>query len=79
MQLLSIRTGLVKPNSRMLSAICRICFREWLRALREQGVRDPSAKYSMLRVGEVTTVSLQANRCIGDSLRELGFKYAQGG
>src|ERR1700704_3869459 len=28
-----IRTGLVKPNRWMLSAICRICFLEWVRAL----------------------------------------------
>ncbi|MEQ1713012.1 MAG: hypothetical protein ABL908_16635 [Hyphomicrobium sp.] len=30
----SIRTGLLKPNSRMLAAICAICFGLWVRALR---------------------------------------------
>jgi hypothetical protein len=30
----SISTGLVKPNASMLLAICRICFLEWVRALR---------------------------------------------
>jgi hypothetical protein len=29
----SISTGLVKPKWRMLSAICWICFFEWVRAL----------------------------------------------
>jgi hypothetical protein len=42
-----ISTGLVKPNSRMLSAICRICFLEWVRAFLAQGRRRATAIASM--------------------------------
>jgi hypothetical protein len=31
--------GLTKPKRRMLWAICRICFLEWVRALRRYGMR----------------------------------------
>ena len=34
----SISTGAVKPNCRILAAICRICFVEWVRAFRAHGV-----------------------------------------
>ena len=40
MRVWSIRTGLVKPNRAMLSAICCTCLRECLRALVSQGRKD---------------------------------------
>jgi hypothetical protein len=43
----SISTGLVKPKVRMLSATCRICFLEWVRALRAHGRRREAAICSM--------------------------------
>ena len=35
----STKIGLVKPNARMLSAICRICRLLWVRGLRASGWR----------------------------------------
>lgn len=43
----SIRTGLVKPNSRMLSAICRSCLRECLRAFLVQGFNSAGERCSI--------------------------------
>ena len=40
----SISTGLVKPKVRMLSAIWRTCFFEWVRALPGQGLRVSGAR-----------------------------------
>jgi len=34
---MTVSTGVVNPKRRMLSAICLICLREWVRALRGQG------------------------------------------
>src|SRR5262245_10948859 len=45
-----IRTGLVKPNRRMLSAICRICFLEWVRALPGWG-RRPTTGMGSIAIG----------------------------
>ena len=43
----SINTGLVKPNSRMLFAICWICFGECVRGLRTYGLSDPTGRVSI--------------------------------
>jgi hypothetical protein len=39
---------LVKPKVRMLSAICRICFFEWVRAFFAQGRSASSGSISMV-------------------------------
>ena len=48
----SISTGLVKPKVRMLSATWRICFFEWVRALRAQGFRRAGSICSIELGGE---------------------------
>ena len=47
----SISTGLVKPKVRMLSATWRICFFEWVRALRAHGLQ--AGGLDLLEVGGV--------------------------
>ena len=45
----SMRTGLLKPNAAMLSAIWRICRREWVRALRGLGFSSERERTTTLR------------------------------
>jgi hypothetical protein len=55
----SISTGLVKPKVSILSAICRICFFEWVRALRFQGRNADMAMVSICESGMAVLVGKQ--------------------
>src|SRR5438132_2097884 len=67
----SVRIGTTNPNAAMLSAICRICLREWVRTLRPLGVSLSIA------VQKISIMSLsydaEAKRT-GFDLRRLQFK-----
>jgi hypothetical protein len=55
----SISTALVKPKVLILSAICRICFFEWVRALRFQGRNADMAMVSICAFGMAVLVGNQ--------------------
>jgi hypothetical protein len=66
----SIRIGTRKPKAVVLSAIWRICFFEWVRALRALGLIASTAIHCIVTIGFSLSSGKQAERT-GFGLRWL--------